>query len=163
MTLNYFFRCKGTHQITKIGSLTVEEHWDPRTEGLDPLVVTRKIPTIHILLSKTELNLESGTPQPPDFNVESLWRGENSAGRKKSGKRNPKGRKNADELGMTNIKADYKGKNDNKKGKEKANNKNFGKDMQQKDLKSVNINQVKDISTSKSENNVVNKEELSSK
>merc|ERR1711874_850739 len=91
--------------------------------------------TLHIMLSKTELNLESGTHQPPDFNVETLWRGDNSSGRKKSGKRNPKGRKNAEELGLTNPKADYKGKNENKKGKEKGGNKN-SKEFHQKDSKS---------------------------
>jgi hypothetical protein len=34
----------------------VEEFWDPLLEELDPLVVVREVPTIHILLSKAPLN-----------------------------------------------------------------------------------------------------------
>nr|CAD7587674.1 unnamed protein product [Timema genevievae] len=51
-------RYKNTHQITKIGYRKVEEFWEPQIEDLDPLVVVREIPIIHILLSKDELNSE---------------------------------------------------------------------------------------------------------
>lgn len=34
----------------------VEEFWEPQLEELDPLVVVREVPTIHILLSKDPLN-----------------------------------------------------------------------------------------------------------
>jgi ribonuclease P/MRP protein subunit RPP25 len=34
----------------------VEEYWEPKEEGLDQLVVTREIPTIHILLSREPLD-----------------------------------------------------------------------------------------------------------
>lgn len=44
------------HQINKICFRKVEEHWDPVLEDLDSLVVTREIPTIHILLSKDSLD-----------------------------------------------------------------------------------------------------------
>jgi len=43
-------RNKHVHQVTNIGEKTVKEFWDPKTEELDPLVVTRLVPTIHILL-----------------------------------------------------------------------------------------------------------------
>nr|CAD7432376.1 unnamed protein product [Timema monikensis] len=51
-------RYRNTHQITKIGYRKVEEFWEPQIEDLDPLVVVREIPIIHILLSKDELNSE---------------------------------------------------------------------------------------------------------
>jgi hypothetical protein len=34
----------------------VEEFWEPLLEELDPLVVVREVPTIHVLLSKDPLN-----------------------------------------------------------------------------------------------------------
>ena len=43
-------RNKNVHQMTKVGEKTVREFWDPKTEELDPLVVTRLVPTVHILL-----------------------------------------------------------------------------------------------------------------
>ena len=39
-------------QLTKISYRTFEEHWDPKTEDLEPLKVTREIPQIDILLKK---------------------------------------------------------------------------------------------------------------
>ena len=39
-------------QITKISYRTYEEHWDPKTEDLEPLKVTRDVPQIDILLKK---------------------------------------------------------------------------------------------------------------
>ena len=40
------------YQVTKISYRTFEEHWDPKTEDLEPLKVTREIPQIDILLKK---------------------------------------------------------------------------------------------------------------
>ena len=34
----------------------VEEHWEPKTEDLEPLKVTREIPQIDILLKKSTTN-----------------------------------------------------------------------------------------------------------
>ncbi|KAJ0180459.1 hypothetical protein K1T71_003863 [Dendrolimus kikuchii] len=39
------------HQVTKLSYKTVEEHWEPKLDGLETLVVKRQIPVIHILLS----------------------------------------------------------------------------------------------------------------
>lgn len=41
---------KPLYQLTKISYRTVDEHWDPKTEDLDPIKVTREIPQIDILL-----------------------------------------------------------------------------------------------------------------
>jgi len=127
-------RNKGVHQITKIGIQKVEEHWEPKTEDLDPIVVTRQIPTIYILLSKTELDSSQLGYQGPNFSKESLWRTDCGSGRKKPGRRNnPKGRKNAEELGLANSKWEHKGKEENKKGKEK----NFHKKGKENEEKSA--------------------------
>ncbi|XP_055533933.1 ribonuclease P protein subunit p25-like protein [Wyeomyia smithii] len=39
------------HQVTRVCYSKVEEYWDPQQEGLEQIVATRKIPSIHILLS----------------------------------------------------------------------------------------------------------------
>merc|ERR1712059_214729 len=65
-------RNKQVQQITRMGEKTVREFWDPKTEDLDPLVVTRIVPTLHILLSKNR-HEGSEAQQPPGFVVDSLW------------------------------------------------------------------------------------------
>lgn len=49
-------RYKEIYQINKICYRRNEEHWEPLMKDLDPLVVVREVPTIHILLSKEPLN-----------------------------------------------------------------------------------------------------------
>ncbi|XP_058838234.1 ribonuclease P protein subunit p25-like protein isoform X2 [Topomyia yanbarensis] len=44
------------HQLTRVCYSKVEEYWDPQQEGLEQIVATRKIPTIHILLSLDEID-----------------------------------------------------------------------------------------------------------
>ncbi|XP_073971446.1 ribonuclease P protein subunit Rpp25 isoform X2 [Rhodnius prolixus] len=44
------------HQFNKISYRRCEEHWEPKMEGLDPLVVNRDVPLIHILLSHQPIN-----------------------------------------------------------------------------------------------------------
>ncbi|RZF41952.1 hypothetical protein LSTR_LSTR015576 [Laodelphax striatellus] len=51
-------RFKGLHQINKICYTKVEEFWTPLQEDLEELVVTRELPTIHILLSNETLDKE---------------------------------------------------------------------------------------------------------
>ncbi|XP_066993263.1 ribonuclease P protein subunit p25-like protein [Anabrus simplex] len=58
-------RNKEVHQINKICFRKIEEFWEPQLEDLDPLVVVREIPTIHILLSKDTLNTEEPGYQAP--------------------------------------------------------------------------------------------------
>lgn len=43
------------HQVTKLLYQIVEEHWEPKIEGLETLVVKRQIPAIHILLTSEPL------------------------------------------------------------------------------------------------------------
>uniref|UniRef100_A0A8D8E907 Ribonuclease P protein subunit p25-like protein n=1 Tax=Culex pipiens TaxID=7175 RepID=A0A8D8E907_CULPI len=50
------------HQVTRICYRKVEEFWDPQQEGLEPIVATRNIPSIHILLSLEELD-----PKTPGY------------------------------------------------------------------------------------------------
>ena len=66
-------RQKHCGQSIEFGERTVQEYWEPRDEeeGLDSLVVTRRIPTIHILL---EVNKSSSTKLSPDDELcEALW------------------------------------------------------------------------------------------
>uniref|UniRef100_A0A170YPL1 Ribonuclease p protein subunit p25-like protein n=1 Tax=Triatoma infestans TaxID=30076 RepID=A0A170YPL1_TRIIF len=44
------------YQFNKICYRRFEEHWEPKLEGLDPLVVNRDMPMIHILLSHQPVN-----------------------------------------------------------------------------------------------------------
>ncbi|XP_002005010.2 ribonuclease P protein subunit p25-like protein [Drosophila mojavensis] len=44
------------YQVTRMGYTSVEEHWKPQMDGLEEIVVNRKIPTLHILMSLDELD-----------------------------------------------------------------------------------------------------------
>ncbi|XP_044753828.1 ribonuclease P protein subunit p25-like protein isoform X1 [Coccinella septempunctata] len=56
------------HQVTKICYKTVHEYWDPINPDLDQLVVTRKVPMVHIYLSSKPLDTsESGYQAPGPF------------------------------------------------------------------------------------------------
>ena len=79
-------RNKHVHQVTKIGEKTVREFWDPKTEELDPLVVTRLVPTVHILLDLRKDHKQEGV-------MEVLWGEEKRGGggrRKRDRKREKK-------------------------------------------------------------------------
>uniref|UniRef100_A0A1B6LT18 DNA/RNA-binding protein Alba-like domain-containing protein n=2 Tax=Graphocephala atropunctata TaxID=36148 RepID=A0A1B6LT18_9HEMI len=54
------------HQVNKICFRKVKEYWDPLIEDLDPLVVIRELPTIHILLSKDPLDTSLPGYQAPE-------------------------------------------------------------------------------------------------
>ncbi|OQR77303.1 alba protein C9orf23-like [Tropilaelaps mercedesae] len=47
---------RGLDQWNKIGYKQVLEYWEPKEEGMFRLQVTREIPVIHVLLSKTPLD-----------------------------------------------------------------------------------------------------------
>ncbi|GAU93012.1 hypothetical protein RvY_05012 [Ramazzottius varieornatus] len=49
-------RIKHLHQINKVSFHEIDEIWNPKLEGLKPLKVARKVPMIHVLLSKDPLN-----------------------------------------------------------------------------------------------------------
>jgi len=48
----------GLFQVNKTGERIVREYWDPKSEDLDHLVVTRVQPTLHILLSMERIECE---------------------------------------------------------------------------------------------------------
>lgn len=56
-------------QMTRIGYKTVEELWKAKDKNLDTLKVIRKVPVIHILLSKEALDLTADGVQYKDFNI----------------------------------------------------------------------------------------------
>ncbi|XP_013186459.1 ribonuclease P protein subunit p25-like protein [Amyelois transitella] len=43
------------HQVTKLAHKSVEEYWEPKLDGLETIVVNRKVPVIHIMLSVSPL------------------------------------------------------------------------------------------------------------
>uniref|UniRef100_A0A0A9WJ94 Alba-like protein C9orf23 n=1 Tax=Lygus hesperus TaxID=30085 RepID=A0A0A9WJ94_LYGHE len=53
------------HQFNHICYRRCQEFWDPKFEGMDPLVVNRDVPVIHILLSREPINKELPGYQPP--------------------------------------------------------------------------------------------------
>ena len=60
------------YQLTKIYYRTSEEYWDPKTEDLEPLKVTREIPHIDILLkmqSSESDGCDSATCDKTSYNV----------------------------------------------------------------------------------------------
>merc|ERR1719234_1860081 len=48
----------GLFQVNKAGERIVREYWDPKSDDLDHLVVTRMQPTLHILLSMERIECE---------------------------------------------------------------------------------------------------------
>jgi len=48
----------GLFQVNKAGERVVREYWDPKSDDLDHLVVTRIQPTLHILLSMERIECE---------------------------------------------------------------------------------------------------------
>ncbi|XP_023713320.1 ribonuclease P protein subunit p25-like protein [Cryptotermes secundus] len=83
-------RYKPTHQLTKICYRKVEEFWEPLLEELDPLVVVREVPTIHILLSKDPLNTAEPGYQAPGA-YDTFWK--SSEGTEKNKRFGPTARK----------------------------------------------------------------------
>lgn len=39
--------------------MRIEEYWEPVLKGLEPIVVTRQVPAIHILLSLDEIDAKT--------------------------------------------------------------------------------------------------------
>ncbi|XP_065084809.1 ribonuclease P protein subunit p25-like protein [Ochlerotatus camptorhynchus] len=77
------------HQITRVCYRKVEEYWDPQQEGLEQIVATRNIPSIHILMSLDEID-----PKTPGYQhsktrttfwLESDGKGGSGSGSRKGG------------------------------------------------------------------------------
>ncbi|XP_018335925.1 ribonuclease P protein subunit p25-like protein [Agrilus planipennis] len=62
--------CKhALHQITKICYYVIDEYWYPKISELDPIVVNKKLPMIHILLSFIPINTDDLSYQAPGLKV----------------------------------------------------------------------------------------------
>lgn len=74
------------HQVTRVCYRKVEEYWDPQQEGLEQIVATRNIPSIHILMSLDELD-----PKTPGYQHSktrtTFWLESDPAGAAKGGPR----------------------------------------------------------------------------
>ncbi|CAO1325186.1 unnamed protein product [Diamesa tonsa] len=46
-------------QVTHLAYQKIEEYWEPVLKGLEPIVVTRQVPAIHILLSLDEIDAKT--------------------------------------------------------------------------------------------------------
>ncbi|XP_017771796.1 PREDICTED: ribonuclease P protein subunit p25-like protein [Nicrophorus vespilloides] len=78
------------YQVNSISYRLVEEYWDPVTPELDQLVVKRKLPMIHILLSTETLDCKAVGYQAPNSKISYEPSKENS---KKQGNYKQKKRK----------------------------------------------------------------------
>lgn len=111
-------RFKGLHQITKLGSVEVTDEWEPLEEGLDPVIGTRSVSFIEIILSKKELDkTDKGYQEPLDeslvqeFDPEEVARG--GRPKKADGEKEEKGKGK-----RGSSKGKGKGKGKGKKGKD---------------------------------------------
>lgn len=66
-------RQKHVQEKMALGERVVQEFWEPKleVEGLDTLVVTRKIPTIHILLDINKTSTQLLSPDEELYNA--MW------------------------------------------------------------------------------------------
>ena len=88
-------RQKHVRETMEIGERVVQEFWEPKqeVEGLDTLVVTRKIPTIHILLDINKPLTQQPLPISPDEELyNAMWTNDLPSG----GARRQRGNKKKD-------------------------------------------------------------------
>ncbi|EDW46644.1 GM20892 [Drosophila sechellia] len=67
-------RSHPVYQVTRMAYTSVEEHWKPQMEGLEEIIVTRQIPTLHILMSLDELPDTIDGLQKPNTSTD-FWDG----------------------------------------------------------------------------------------
>jgi len=79
--------------ITKHGHRKIEEFWDPILEGLDPLVVTRQMQTVHFLITIHEIDTS-------ESDVAISTKSRRKARRPRKPPTNLQGRQNAIDLGL---------------------------------------------------------------
>ncbi|XP_047480282.1 ribonuclease P protein subunit p25-like protein [Penaeus chinensis] len=77
-------RMKNLHQITHLCYRIVQEYWDPKSDGLDRLCVTREIPTVAILLSKEPLDSSVPGYQAPGSAGDEFWKHDSQAKRRRN-------------------------------------------------------------------------------
>merc|ERR1712029_273231 len=78
-------RHKYIQERIELGERLVQEFWEPKDEdeGLDTLVVTRRIPTIHVLLDVSKKT----TLSPDEELYEAWWGKRNQKPKKEKGKK----------------------------------------------------------------------------
>jgi ribonucleases P/MRP protein subunit RPP25 len=59
------FRSIFDESLTNFPPFRIEEYWDPVLKGLDPIIVTRQVPAIHIFLSLDEIDPKTAGYQAP--------------------------------------------------------------------------------------------------
>ena len=76
-------RQKHVQEKMALGERVVQEFWEPKleVEGLDTLVVTRKIPTIHILLDINKTSTQLLSPDEELYNA--MWTNDSTNSRSK--------------------------------------------------------------------------------
>ncbi|XP_054739885.1 ribonuclease P protein subunit p25 [Anastrepha obliqua] len=62
------------NQLTRMDQITIEEHWLPQMDGLEPIVARRKVPSLHILMTLDEIDESITDVQKPNTTTE-FWRG----------------------------------------------------------------------------------------
>ena len=82
-------RQKHVQEKMALGERVVQEFWEPKLEvdGLDTLVVTRKIPTIHILLDINKTSTQLLSPDEELYNAMWTNSGSKKTENKEKGKR----------------------------------------------------------------------------
>lgn len=149
-------RCKASYQTTKLCSRLVEEHWEPTRDDLEPLKVTREIPSLQIALSKEPFetaqrqnrnSLETFLNFTTNKNVSSARPRGNKNNSKGSNQDKKSSQSAAKELGLENKKP-KKNKNrggGNKNGKEGSKKEQPGGENAQKP-KSTNDSDIRKAS-----------------
>lgn len=113
-------RIKGLFQVNKVGKRIVREYWDPKSEDLDHLVVTRVQPTLHILLSVNRIECGDEEVICPTLKVKE------GKTRKKKDLKGIKDRQPQSE-GVCNVDEEGRGVGKPRRGKTQENQSNMGR------------------------------------
>ncbi|XP_067631618.1 ribonuclease P protein subunit p25 [Eurosta solidaginis] len=76
------------HQLTRMDQITIEEHWVPQMDGLEPIVAKRKVPSLHILMTLDPIDESIADVQKPNTTTE-FWRGLSGDSQQKKQQRRP--------------------------------------------------------------------------
>ncbi|XP_055317953.1 ribonuclease P protein subunit p25-like protein isoform X2 [Sitodiplosis mosellana] len=113
------------HQVTRLCYKTNEEYWDPLLDGLEPIVVKRNIPCVHILMSLDEIDPKSPGYQfsknKTTFWVESNHNRSNNSNRRESQGNQPLRANRSDANEPSNNQNQQKPKKPNRKPKGNSN------------------------------------------
>jgi len=141
-------RCKASYQTTKLCSRLVEENWEPTREDLEPLKVTREIPSLQIALSKEPFETAQRQTRNSLETFLNLSTNKNMSASRPRGNKNTKGsnqdRKSsqsaAKELGLENKKPKKaKNRGGGKNGKEGSKNEPGGENGHKPDISNSDI------------------------